>query len=71
MNLQYSIQKRGRRHHVRISAEPMTAATRALLQRIKREVNAFAGKWKAHVAKQARKAKQAKGKTTRRRRRSR
>jgi hypothetical protein len=66
MNLKSSMQKRGKRHHIQISAEPMTAATRALLQRIRREVAAFTKKWKAHVAKQDKKAPKSKARRRRR-----
>jgi hypothetical protein len=66
MNIKSKVEKRGKRHHIRISAEPMTAATRALLQRLRREVAAFTKKWKAHVAKQA---KQAAKRPSRRRKR--
>jgi hypothetical protein len=57
MNIRAKVEKRGKRHHIRIDATPMTAATRALLQRLRREVAAFTRKWKAHVTKQAKAAK--------------
>lgn len=50
-SLRHKHTRRGQRHFIRIQATPKSAATRALLKRITKEVNAFAKKWRTAAKK--------------------
>lgn len=49
--LRHTHKRRGSRHFIRIHATPKSPATRALLKRFTKEVNAFAKKWRAAAKK--------------------